>query len=258
MDLGLFTVSLNIIFGQMIDFKYKEIDQEGLEVLEAINVAKNFNHWMYKTIVSHCSGNILEIGSGIGNISTHFLENGHDIVLSDIRENYRSILADKFMAYQPQIIDLDMVHTDFDNHYRHLLNTFDTVYALNVVEHIEDDRGAIRNAKKLLRKGGKMIILVPAFNTLYNGIDRSLEHYRRYTIKTLTNIMSPELSIIHQRYFNFLGILGWVVMGGVFKRSDIKSNQTRVYEMLLPVAKGLDSIFKHFFGLSVIVVGVKE
>jgi hypothetical protein len=45
---------------------------------------------------------------------------------------------------------------------------------------------------------------------------------------------------------------------GVMREIDIKSNQTRVYEMLLPVAKGLDSIFKHFFGLSVIVVGVKE
>ena len=47
----------------------KLIDEEGLETLNAIANANLFNEWMYSRIAPYCSGHILEIGSGIGNIS---------------------------------------------------------------------------------------------------------------------------------------------------------------------------------------------
>jgi 2-polyprenyl-3-methyl-5-hydroxy-6-metoxy-1,4-benzoquinol methylase len=49
-----------------------------------------------------------------------------------------------------------------------------------VVEHIKDDRLAIANCKKLLKKNGHLIILVPAYRYLYNEFDKELEYYRRY------------------------------------------------------------------------------
>lgn len=66
----------------------KDTDPEGQITLEVISEAHRFNRWMYETIEPFCTGKILEIGSGIGNISAFFLEAGHPIVLSDIRKNY--------------------------------------------------------------------------------------------------------------------------------------------------------------------------
>ena len=51
---------------------------------------------MYETIKPHCSGKILEIGSGVGNISSFFINDGFDIFLTDIRDNYCDILKDKY------------------------------------------------------------------------------------------------------------------------------------------------------------------
>jgi 2-polyprenyl-3-methyl-5-hydroxy-6-metoxy-1,4-benzoquinol methylase len=68
--------------------------------------------------------------------------------------------------------------------------TFDTVYALNVVEHIKDDNLAISNAKKLLKHDGNIIILVPAYQALYNRFDIVLEHYRRYNEQRLNSLLS--------------------------------------------------------------------
>ncbi len=56
------------------------------------------------------------------------------------------------------------------------------------MEHIENDHLAIHNCRKLLKKGGKLIILVPAFQSLYNGFDKELYHYRRYTKHTLNKL----------------------------------------------------------------------
>jgi len=54
----------------MKDFEYKVIDPEGHQTLDAVATARQFNHWMYQTILPHCSGRILEIGSGIADAFT--------------------------------------------------------------------------------------------------------------------------------------------------------------------------------------------
>ncbi|MFL5730278.1 MAG: class I SAM-dependent methyltransferase, partial [Cytophagaceae bacterium] len=70
------------------DFAYAEHDEIGIETLDVISSADKFNKWTYETIQPYCKGEILEIGSGIGNISKYFLESGAAITLSDIRINY--------------------------------------------------------------------------------------------------------------------------------------------------------------------------
>jgi len=204
----------------MTEFTFKEIDTEGMETLDAISSADKFNQWMYETISQHCSGKILEIGSGIGNISNCFLRDGANITLSDIRDNYCDRLRDNFKEYSPEVINVNIADPEFDNKYAHLINTFDTVFSLNVVEHIEDHKLAIQNCKKLLKDNGKLITLVPAYQTIYNGMDTTLEHYRRYTSKTLRKLLENDYKIEQIKYFNFIGIFGWVFTGGVLRKKN--------------------------------------
>ena len=57
----------------MKEFQFKVEDKEGLNTLETISKADKFNRWMFDTISPYCKGRILEIGSGIGNISQFFI-----------------------------------------------------------------------------------------------------------------------------------------------------------------------------------------
>ena len=150
-------------------FTFKELDIEGMSTLEAIANAPRFNEWMYKVTSSRLTGRVLEIGSGIGNISEQYLNDGRKLMLSDIRENYCDYLEQKFER-EPTCAGvqlLDLVHPNFDLAYSDLLGSFDGVFALNVVEHIADDVLAIANAKKLLRKGGRLVILVPGLSSSF-------------------------------------------------------------------------------------------
>ena len=239
-------------------FVFPDIDEVGIETLEAVSIAVNFNEWMYNTINAHCSGKVLEIGSGIGNISNHFIENGHDITLTDIRENYVESLKEQFPSQTNKTLLMDLVDPNFDNKYAQFFDTYDTVFALNVVEHIKDDQLAIINAKKLLRVNGKLIILVPAFQFLYNSFDTALEHFRRYTKKSLNKLISSELELNHSQYFNAFGMLGWFVSGRVLKKQTIPIKQMKIYDKLLFIAKAIDKFTFNKFGLSVISVGVKK
>lgn len=241
-------------------FDFKEIDPEGMATLHAIEEAKAFNNWMYQTIKPYCKGNVLEVGSGIGNISECFLADGFDITLSDIRENYCEALKNKFPSQSnlKGIIVLDLVAPNFEQQYAHLLDNFDTVFALNVVEHIFDDALALANCRKLLRKGGNLVILVPAYQFLYNRFDEELDHYRRYTQKTLNAIFTQnQLPIIHQQYFNFMGMFGWFVSGKLQHHKTIPPGQMALYNYLVPIFKVIDKLVFNKVGLSVIAVGQK-
>ncbi len=244
----------------MSEFKYKEYDLEGLKTLEAMAAAPRLNQWMYDTIKKNMTGKVLEIGSGIGNLSACFLEDGRQLYLTDIRDNYLAYLKNQFQENQSVsgIRKLDLVHPDFDTVYADLLGSLDALFALNVVEHIEDDLQAIANCKKLLKKGGRLLILVPAYQALYNGFDVGLEHYRRYNKKTLSALFKKNnITITHSQYFNFIGIFGWFFSGSILKKETIPKGQMKVYNMLVPIFRIIDKMVLNKMGLSVIVEGVK-
>jgi 2-polyprenyl-3-methyl-5-hydroxy-6-metoxy-1,4-benzoquinol methylase len=63
-------------------------DPIGKHTLKIISGATRFNHWMYSEIKPLLKGNILEIGSGIGNISRHIIKDGFPVTLSDYNPEY--------------------------------------------------------------------------------------------------------------------------------------------------------------------------
>ncbi|PHX91755.1 MAG: methyltransferase type 12 [Flavobacteriales bacterium] len=236
--------------------EFKEFDLEGEENLRAIAAADQFNHWMYSQIQPYCKGKILEIGSGIGNISRFFVENKQDIDLSDIRNQYRSYLRKKFSSRQ--CIDIDIVGENFDIVHAEKIGTYDAIFALNVVEHIKDDRMALLNMVKLLKPGGNIVILVPAYQYLYNGFDRALEHFRRYTKYTLMAIFPNNAQLVKTWHFNFAGIFGWFLVGTIFRKKVIPESNMRVYNVLTPLFKLADKVVCNSMGLSVIAVYQKK
>lgn len=242
-------------------FDYKDVDQEGHETLSVIAEADNFNRWMYNTIKPYCKGRVLEIGSGVGNISEYFIEDGFNIFLTDIRDSYCEVLRKNFSGRSTVlgVENIDLVDKDFDTKYARHLGTFDTVFALNVIEHIEDDKLAIANCKKLLTNGGNLIILVPAYQFLYNSFDKELFHFRRYLKSQMSALFSAnDIPVIRSFYFNVFGILGWFISGKLAKKKIIPASQMMFYNKIIPYAKLLDNFVFRRIGLSAIVIGKKK
>ena len=64
-------------------------------------------------------------------------------------------------------------------------DTFDLVTALDVLEHIEDDRAAVREVARVLRPGGTLLATVPAYDWMWGAQDEISRHFRRYTAPQL-------------------------------------------------------------------------
>src|SRR5258706_6791813 len=111
-------------------------DPVGFETLEIFSEAPSINRWTFEKISGSVQGKILEIGSGIGNISGFLLANQPSVYLSDLRQEYCHLLQEKFYGHPHLrgIYLLDLSLPDFKTQYADLLEKFDTVIALNVIE----------------------------------------------------------------------------------------------------------------------------
>ncbi len=235
-------------------------DIQGHNTLTNLSSADNFNKWIYQSIKPWLKGRVLEIGSGIGNISSLIVEDGFPLMITEVNDTYLEILRQKFIGVNlvSDIFQINLVDPDFEQKFQHLFNSFDTVIAINVIEHIENDLIAFKNAQKFLKQEGRLIVLVPNAECLYNSLDKNLGHIRRYNKNKINNAFS-KIGLIPETlfYFNFIGVVGWWVSGNLLKNKTIPKYLLNIFEFIVQYTSWMDKLFRNWFGLSIIVVGKK-
>lgn len=80
---------------------------------------------------------------------------------------------------------------------------YDLIGLFDVLEHVEDDLGALSALNARLQCGGKIVITVPAFQWLWSTHDERHHHFRRYNKRYLKQVADRAgLSVEHSFYFN--------------------------------------------------------
>lgn len=222
--------------------------------------AEEFVSWMFETVRPFLSGHVLEIGSGMGAISRHLVDECEKVSLSDIRPDHCETLRKQFGMRDTvaEVLPLDIGDPFLADHHADRFGTYDSIVMLNVLEHVYDDEQALRNCLSLLRPGGTMVQLVPAIPALYNSFDAAVHHHRRYRRSALVRKMrATGWMIASSRYFNAAGILGWFVSGKLRRHRVITQQEMQTYERFLGAIKFVDKFCNRIFGLSAIVIGTK-
>jgi SAM-dependent methyltransferase len=123
-------------------------------------------------------------------------------------------------------------------------------YALNVLEHIEDDAGAVREWAQILEPGGRLLVYVPAFQHLYSAMDARVGHYRRYTRRRLVRTLNGSgLRVLHSDYADPLGYFAaWALKcrGG---SGRLSAQDIALYDRWgFPLSQALDAFTLGLFG----------
>lgn len=226
-------------------------DVVGAATLERIAAAPRFNRWMYHRLSRWIGQRVLEVGSGIGNMSQFFCDRER-VVLTDTEPWYRERLRERFGG-RPHLSVAEVMLPQGTGALGG--ETFDTIVCLNVLEHIEDDRGSLAAMRGLLAPGGNLVLLVPALPFLYGSLDRALGHYRRYTRRSLRDrFREADLSLRHLEYFNLAGMPGWWLTGRVLRRRLIPAGAMRAYDALVPLFR-CERFLPWRLGQSLIAIG---
>ncbi len=213
-------------------------DEYGSQTLARLSRAPRFNQWMADVIRPYCGQKVLEIGSGIGNLTTQLVPR-KSYVATDINPLYlsslRTLEADR-PYLKTQFCDVTKRET-----FPKIDGGFDTVVCLNVVEHVEDDVAAMENIRDALGAGGRAIILVPRGEKLYGTLDEVLGHVRRYephTLRALAERAGFEVKEILE--FNRVGTPAWWLNGKLLRRRKFGVGQVLALNALTPVFREID------------------
>jgi 2-polyprenyl-3-methyl-5-hydroxy-6-metoxy-1,4-benzoquinol methylase len=229
--------------------------------LELVSKNHRFNNWMYKEISAGLNGDVLEIGSGIGTYSEMLIRDkdpSSHIMLTDIDPSYIRRLANNFCSNDSvSVSKLDLSRKE--DYEKIGYERFDSILALNVLEHVENDVFVLQQLYRMLKGGGTVVLLVPCHKFLYNVIDKSVGHFRRYAKKELEYKVS-KTQFIMQRiiYFNVLGIVGWYLNGSLAKNPQINSTASRIFDLLVPISCYVERLTGKRLGLSIICYLRKE
>ena len=154
------------------------IDRAWFEVQERVQR----HHWWYRgrrALLSRLvprllrrdrRARILDVGSGVG-VNARLLARFGDVVLVD--ESPEALSRARAGSALPCCRG-DAVRLPFRD------GAFDLACALDVLEHLEDDEGALRELARVIAPGGRLLIMVPAFDFLWGPQDDVSHHVRRY------------------------------------------------------------------------------
>ena len=218
------------------DHVYAE-DEYGSQILGRLNRAPRFTHWMADVIRPFIGERVLEIGAGTGNLTLQLIPRKL-YYASDINPHYLTYLKNLI----PDHPYLRVGYTDGEKHDSYPSDEkFDTVICLNVVEHLENDFGALRNIRAALEENGRAIVLVPCGPGLYGTLDKALGHYRRYSKAQFTELAARAgFQLEALLSFNRFGSPAWWLNGRLLRRKTFGLWQIKILNFLTPLVRVID------------------
>src|SRR6516162_2476156 len=157
--------------------------------LDMLAEARNYQKWLFDAVEPYLGRRILEVGSGIGNMS-RWLPAEDVLVLTETEAELLDLLRRRAPEYFGS--NVGKVHIEPLELSAHTLTAaslaeyqLDTVVSFNVLEHIEDDRAAIGALVETLRASPasirRLVSFVPAQSWALSDLDRYYGHFRRYS-----------------------------------------------------------------------------
>jgi SAM-dependent methyltransferase len=220
-------------------------------VLESLGSAQNYIAWLASLARPYLGGDPIEIGAGAGDYAAAWLADGVErVTLTEADPHLVGELRSRFEHDNRVLVrELDVMTSAEAEH--------SAVVAFNVLEHIEDDAGALRSARSLVRPGGAIVMLVPAFEFATSRFDLDIGHHRRYTKKTLgAAYRKAGIEVERLAYVNAPGLLGWIVAMKWFRRAPSEGILLRAWDhVVVPAARRLEAVKAPPFGQSLLAVG---
>lgn len=161
------------------------------------------SHWYYRAKLAALTAtisdlrvrSILDVGAGSGYFSKALLEATPATRAVCVDLGY-DVERDESVAGKPIAFRKSLANSDAE-----------LVLMMDVIEHVEDDVGIVRDYASKVASGTHFVVTVPAFMWLWSGHDVFLEHYRRYTLRQLEGVLEAAGLRIERGQYFYGGVL---------------------------------------------------
>ena len=222
----------------------------GAENLEVMKEAVNYNRMLIDVVKRHArrGERVLDFGAGVGTFALPMQRDGYAVECVELDDAQRATLAAQGLTVHRTLEGIRDGSVDF-------------VYTLNVLEHIDDDVGALRDIGRTLREDGRLLVYVPAFPVLFTRMDQRVGHLRRYRRHDLrAKVDAAGFDVLRNDYVDSLGFLATLVYRMTGSRSGaIDRGALRAYDRyVFPMSRRLDLALRHVIGKNLLLIARKR
>lgn len=173
-------------------------------------------------LARHAPGEVLEVGCGAGALLSELAGHGYRCVALEASAEARARAA-VLAAARGAALDIRAAPAD------DFAQRFDLVLALDVLEHVEDDAGALAQWRTWLKPGGTLLISVPAHRRSFGAGDVWAGHFRRYERDELRlRVAAAGYAVDRLECYGFpVANLGEIVAAPYYRRRIIRADATQ-------------------------------
>jgi SAM-dependent methyltransferase len=228
--------------------------------LEAMDFAENYHRWILDLFKPYLGKHLVEVGAGTGSFSQLLLETKPES-LGLVEPSEMFVALQENLSNSTGAANIEFFRNIFTQVADKIrtANPPDTVIYINVLEHIEDDALELEAVNRTLADHGRVCIFVPSMPFLFSEFDKKIGHFRRYTKKELIEkCETAGFKIRVARYFDFLGILPWLVKYRLMRSLTMESGAVQLYDRVaVPIIKPLENLVQPPVGKNLLVVAEK-
>ena len=138
--------------------------------------------------------------------------------------------------------------------------SLDYIYSSNVLEHIEDDVATLRELRGKLRNGGRLLLYLPAFQSLFSSMDELVGHHRRYDKRMLADKLRAAGFTVEDTFYadvlGYFATLAYRMLGN--RTANINGTSMRTYDrFIFPVGRAIESVVRVPVGKNVVGIARK-
>jgi SAM-dependent methyltransferase len=223
-----------------------------VEIQDSMRLASNYNRWIADLIGGHVGQRVIDAGCGSGNLAELLLDR-QKVIGVEVWDEFVDVLHERF-AGNPAF---EVLHYNLED--PALVDALreqrpDSGYSANVLEHVEHDARALANLAAALPPGAPFFLLVPAFPVLYGEHDRLDHHHRRYTRKSLAQLLAQvPFEADDMRYMNLPGFFAWFLLGRVARR-PLDAGKVGLYDRVIPAVRRVEARVTPPFGQTLVAM----
>ena len=217
------------------------------EATEKFDNAKFHRKYCMSFVKKFIQGEVLEVGAGCGSFTRDYFNSDLNITLTETdQKNYEDLK--KFFYKKNNVTISNNKIFDIDK-------KFDTILYLHVLEHIEEDRKELENAYEKLKKGGRLIIMVPKHQKLYSNFDKAIGHFRRYELE----FFEKNLINLERKLLISLDSVGYILyfLNKIFFKNETFPSYLKIFiwdKIFTPFTILLDFFTNYRFGKCIVAV----
>lgn len=224
--------------------------------LEVLADMPNYYGWIMDVLGPHTHGRVIEYGSGTGTITQRLLPQATSVVAVEPSRNLLPALRARVGSHKM----VEICNETLEVHaVRQPDNSADTIAMINVLEHIADDRAALRTLVRILKPDGSLLIFVPALRLLMSKLDRIHGHFRRYhKLELEAKVKEAGANVVHCLYFDAFGTVPWFILNTAMGSTGFNPSLVRINDrFFVPLSRAIERLIKPPFGKNLILIARK-